>query len=193
MVGEILPLHELGKLPDQRKFVEAFCGDAEKTAERLGLPVALCKRWALKSWFFDALEKREQREVVALQRDNVYQKLKAITPRLELQAFWSDVAANTQEKMADRLKASEMLAKSHGMLVDKTVVEGNPSKPIMVKKLDIDERITLLLGKPIDAVSTPSEAKPSQPLETTDDDWLSTAECIATVTAESIGTVRSGS
>ncbi len=163
-----LTLFDKGDLPQQRLFVAAYDGDAKTTAAKINMPVSLAHRWENMAWFKDAIEKRYAKETRELSRDNVYQLTKAVTGRLEIQAFWSDVAANTQEKTADRLKASEMLAKSHGMLADKVVVEGNAAKPVMVAKCDIDSRLHLVLEKVVDAVCVPSQ--PIQ--EITDDDWL---------------------
>ncbi len=160
---------ESGRAPKQRWFVEAYTGDTHKDAEMLGLPHHVVLRWERSEWFKDALEKREQREVVALRRDNIYQLSKAIMARQEIQAMWSDIASDLTKEPKDRLKASELLAKSHGLLMEKVVHEGNPEKPILVGKVDLDDRLKMILGKPIEASVV---GTPSQPLETSDDDWL---------------------
>ncbi len=170
MARELVPIAQSGDLPQQRLFVAAYDGEVETTAEKISIPVALARRWAAMSWFRDALEKRYAKETRELSRDNVYQLSKAVIGRLEIQAFWSDTAANTECKMADRLKASEMLAKSHGMLADKVVVEGNAAKPVMVAKCDIDSRLHLVLEKVVDAVCVPSQ--PIQEITDDDGSWL---------------------
>jgi hypothetical protein len=144
MDGGRLPLNAQGKLPDQRLFVEGWDGDTEKTAERLNLALSDCKRWACMSWFQDAINKRYERETLALRRDNVYQLTKAVVGRSEIQAMWSDIASDTTAKLADRLKASEMLAKSQGLLNDKLTIEGNAAKPVVVHRVDIEDRVRAL-------------------------------------------------
>lgn len=185
MVGKAeLSIAQKGKLPSQRLFIEAWDGDVDATAKRLELSVVECRRWVNSSWFLDALTKREEREMVLLRRDNIYQLEKAIMPRLEIQSFWSDVAADTQVKMADRLKASEMLAKSHGMLIEKTELKVTEVKPV-AHKLDIEDRLKIYLNKPKDA-----EFVPSPPLQEIEDDWLATPECAGPDPSAGVGPVR---
>ncbi len=164
-MGDLVPAYMTGAEPDQRRFVLAYDGDVDATAERLGIDLSWARYWARQDWFSDALNKREQRELKALARENIYQLGQAIVPRLEIQSFWSDVMTNTMNKVADRLKASELLAKSKGLLLDKVVHEGNPLKPIEIRKCDLDDRIRLLLGTPIDVTPEITEETPHDFLE----------------------------
>ncbi len=175
MKNALLPRDSTGDAPKQKLFVEAYTGDANKDADRLGIPHHVAQRWERAEWFIDALAKREQREVIALRRDNIYQRSQAIMARLEIQAMWSDIASDTTKEPKDRLKASELLAKSHGLLLEKVVHEGNPEKPIMMAKIDVDDRLQMILAKVIRAdVIDPMDdftpvGIPSQPLETSDE------------------------
>ncbi len=163
--------------PDQQAFVMAYDGDATSTAERVGVRQELAILWTQCDWFRDAMQKRCQMELKALLRDNIYQLGKAVVPRLEIQAFWSDTMTNTQVELKDRLKASELLAKSQGMMVEKVVHSGEVKMIPKALPADLGDRIALLLGKPVDVelrtVTVEAETNTVQGTEDEiGDDWL---------------------
>lgn len=55
------------------------------------------------------------------------QKIKSIT---EIQEWWSDNMANIENDMKDRIKCSELLAKSQGAFVEQVNVNGNVNNPM---------------------------------------------------------------
>jgi len=55
---------------------------------------------------------------------------KAIASRQERQAFWTKIMRDSREEMKDRLKASEILGKSHGDFVNRIEHSGPGGGPI---------------------------------------------------------------
>lgn len=98
--------------PKQRRFIEHYTGNAtkaaiaagysEKTAYRIG--AELLQKTSVK----EAIQQREEQRLS-----------EAIANREERQIFWSAIMRNAEEKTADRLKASELLAKSNGDFLER--------------------------------------------------------------------------
>lgn len=55
----------------------------------------------------------------------------------EVQQWWSEVMADDEEKMHNRIKASELLVKSKGGFIDKVTLNGNINNPF--KELTTEE------------------------------------------------------
>ena len=55
------------------------------------------------------------------------EKIKTIT---EIQEWWSDNMINNENDMKDRIKCSELLAKSQGAFVEQVNVSGNVNNPM---------------------------------------------------------------
>lgn len=77
----------------------------------------------------DEVEENVELEPVQLRTDEEIPEVDLATPR-EVRAFWTATMRNDRVvhkrrvSYAKRLKASELLAKSHGMFSDKLTVEG---------------------------------------------------------------------
>ena len=102
----------------QLRFVELYNGNATDAATLAGYkyPKDAGSR-ALKNV-----------EICRLIQERRAQEIKPdIMNRQELQKFWSDMAKDTEMKPLERLKASEHLAKSEGLFLEKTEHSGNMS------------------------------------------------------------------
>lgn len=128
--------------------IDCWDGETSSTAKRIGVSNAQVIRWAQSRWFIEALKER-----VAFERERAYveriaQRIDKIAQRMDIQQFWSEVMANAEEKTADRLKASELLAKSQGEFITKVEVQGNEEKPVqVVHKVELEQRIKQLRGE----------------------------------------------
>ena len=107
----------------QRLFVEAYVGEARGNATEAarlagykGRDTTLAQVGAenlRKPYIASAIEKRaeEMREASG-----------ALTPE-EIHELWGDIARDTQQSTKDRLKASELAAKSQGMFLERLEVD----------------------------------------------------------------------
>jgi len=97
----------------QQLYVDAYDGNQVQSAKRAGISVSYAKRI------------HNDPEFVHVQKilaDRIIVERKAtILDRQGLQEFWTDLTANA-EKDADKLKASELLAKSETMFTNRTEV-----------------------------------------------------------------------
>ena len=106
----------------QRKFVEAYDGNATEAARKAGykgngdtLSVVGCKLLGLAK-VKKLIEARQAKEIKAL-----------VATRQERQAFWTEVMKSKREEMQSRLRASELLGKSEADFTDKMEVKMNVS------------------------------------------------------------------
>lgn len=160
-------LERLGLSPLQRLFVAAFDGDVEATASRVNLPIETARSWARASWFSEALKARSEREATRASNARNAALREAVADRTEIQAMWSEVMRGQrlpvvdpdtglpelddhgapmfsgEPSMRDRLNAAKLLADSLGMNVQTVVLEGG-DKPVLVKHVEIEERLALL-------------------------------------------------
>lgn len=121
----------------QRKFVEAYEGNATEAARAAGYahPGQQGERLLKNVEIAQAIRDRVKVEQEAVVRD-----------RQERQAFWSAVMADEDLPMKDRLKASELLGKSEGDFttnIKQTVVEDVKS----LSTEEINSRIAELCSK----------------------------------------------
>jgi len=113
----------------QKIFVEAFAGNAaaaaieagysRKSAGSIGSKLLKNPRIA------EAIQSREQGA-----------SLSRIADRQSRQAFWTSVMDSEQADMKDRLKASELLAKSEGDFLERP--EGAAKNPVLGRTLNLN-------------------------------------------------------
>lgn len=143
------------KLTDaQKAFVLAWDGDVSTSAFKAGVHVRDARLWLASDWFLREIEKRNDKELRLAVQSRIQGTGELIADRISVQQLWTKIMIDPTQKGADRLKASELLAKSQGQFVEKIQVEDKPTGP-QAKEVDLEERIALLTG----------EKKPA-------DDWL---------------------
>jgi len=118
--------------PKQKRFIEAYTGNAtkaaiaagysEKTAYRIG--AELLQKTSVKG----AIQQREEQRLSEV-----------IASREERQTFWSAIMRDSEEKTADRLKASELLAKSCGDFLERIDAHVTKSEPPIIQVVFTDE------------------------------------------------------
>lgn len=123
----------------QRAFVEAYCGNATEAAVAAGYSAKYAGRNADKllknTKVQEALKEREDKRLASL-----------IATREERQRFWTTLMRDEDRKEADRLKASELLAKSEGDFLERREITGadgsafNPPVIEVVFNNDDDEK-----------------------------------------------------
>ena len=124
-------------MPDKerwRRFVEAYMGKCAGNATQ----AAIAAGYSQKSAYQRGSELVRNPQVKAL----IAARVKAspdVMQREELQAFWTKVAKNPAEPTTTRLKASELLGKSHGAFIDKLQHSGRVGLGDVLKPDPIDE------------------------------------------------------
>jgi len=107
----------------QRAFVEAYCGNATEAAITAGYSAKYAGRNADKllknTKIQEALKEREDKRLTSL-----------IATREERQRFWTSMMRDEARKEADRLKASELLAKSEGDFLERREFSGPNGTPL---------------------------------------------------------------
>ena len=98
--------------PRQKRFVEAYTGNATKAAIAAGYSEKTAysqgERLLRNVEISSAIQERENRQLSAL-----------VATRSERQSFWSRVMRDEAEQMRDRLRASELLAKASGDFLER--------------------------------------------------------------------------
>lgn len=119
----------------QRAFVEAYCGNATEAALQAGYSEKTARITAAKLLskgnIQEALKEREDKRLASL-----------IATREERQQFWTTLMRDEDRKEVDRLKASELLAKSEGDFLERREVtgpNGSPLHPPQIKVVFSDE------------------------------------------------------
>ena len=104
--------------PKQKAFVSVYNGNATESAILAG--------YSERSAGSIAVGLMNNPLIVRMirSRQDQEQKIKILS-RQERQAFWSTVANDPEQKMQDRLRASELLAKSECDFTEKVEVDGN--------------------------------------------------------------------
>ncbi len=107
----------------QRAFVEAYCGNATEAAIAAGYSAKYAGRNADKllknTKVQEALKEREDKRLASL-----------IATREERQRFWTTLMRDEDRKEVDRLKASELLAKSEGDFLERRELTGLNGSPL---------------------------------------------------------------
>ena len=98
--------------PKQKRFTELYSGNAAEAARLAG--------YSEKTAYSIGQELLNKPEIMERIQERESQRLsEAIANREERQIFWSSIMRNVEEKTADRLKASELLAKSNGDFLER--------------------------------------------------------------------------
>jgi len=107
----------------QRAFVEAYCGNATEAAITAGYSkktaASIGERLLRNVEIKEALKEREKERLSSL-----------IATREERQRFWTSMMRDEDRKEVDRLKASELLAKSEGDFLERREITGPNGAPI---------------------------------------------------------------
>lgn len=107
----------------QRRFVEAYDGNASEAARQAGYSA----KWADK---FGPNLIGKNREIAAAIREREEKRVNSlILSREQRQVFWSTVVQDEDADMRDRLKASELLGRSEGDFLEKTLDVTPPAPP----------------------------------------------------------------
>lgn len=104
----------------QRRFVEAYSGDAMAAARAAGFASRASASRLLGKPEIKAAIMARDKELVGTE----------IATRRERQAFWSEVMRDQGENMANRLKASENLGKSEGDFLQRHEIGGEGGGPV---------------------------------------------------------------
>ena len=107
----------------QRRFVEAYDGNASEAARQAGYS----PKWADK---FGPNLIGKNREIAAAIREREEKRVNSlILSREERQIFWSNVVRDPDEDMKNRLKASELLGRSEADFLEKWLDTTPPTPP----------------------------------------------------------------
>jgi phage terminase small subunit len=107
----------------QRAFVEAYCGNATEAALQAG--------YSPKTAAFIGAENLKKPKIAAALKEREDKRLASlIATREERQRFWTSMMRDEDRKEADRLKASELLAKSEGDFLERREITGPNGAPI---------------------------------------------------------------
>lgn len=119
----------MGKLTiRQQRFIEAFNGNASAAATAAGYkyPDRLGAR----------LMKMPAIRAAILARENEIRDA-AIATRAERQTFWTAVMRDADMKTTDRLRASELLAKSEGDFIERRELTGPEGAPLFMPPVTV--------------------------------------------------------
>ena len=100
----------------QQTFVDHFAGDIKEAAKNAGISYNYGRELMTRSDVVAAIRLREEKEV----------RPDMILNRLERQAFWSTVVRDQYQDMRDRLRASELLARSEADFLPREDEEDQP-------------------------------------------------------------------
>ena len=131
-----------GLLPAQRRLVDVWYGDNKKAAELLCVTEQQVASWVAQEWFAEAVDNKNRLMMTQNRRDKALALAEQVLAKTEVQAYWSWLVSDKDARPADRLKASELLAKSLGMFVER--VEVSHEAVPMARPLDLAERLSLL-------------------------------------------------
>jgi len=101
----------------QRAFVAAYSGNAEEAAVSAGFSPASARTEGYRLM-------RKPHVVKAIRARETVELRPKVLSRVQLQEMWSKIAIDSNEHTKDRLKASELLAKSHAMFVERLDLTG---------------------------------------------------------------------
>ena len=100
----------------QQGFVDVYAGDIKEAAKNAGISYNYGRELMTRSDVVAAIRLREEKEV----------RPDMILNRLERQAFWSTVVRDQYQDMRDRLRASELLARSEADFLPREDEEDQP-------------------------------------------------------------------
>ncbi len=108
--------------PKQKRFIEAYQGNATTAAQQAGYSektaYAIGQKLLKNAEIQKAIQEREQERLSVV-----------IASREERQSFWSETMRNPAEKMSDRIRASELLGKSEGDFLERMQAQVEQVQP----------------------------------------------------------------
>lgn len=119
--------------PKQKAFCEyyAACGNAAQAARQAGYSEKTARSIGQRLLTnADILE-----YIQSLQDQAAEARISSLT---QVKGFWSDVMNDESQKMSNRLKASEMLAKSAGAFVVDVTISGSDGEDVVIYLPEID-------------------------------------------------------
>jgi phage terminase small subunit len=102
----------------QMAFVELYNGNLEQTAIKAGYSVKAAKIAGIRNMKNDTVRYLIQQRQTKELKPQVFS-------RIERQIYWSDIMRDTEQDMKNRLKASELLARSEGDFLDRVEHTGD--------------------------------------------------------------------
>jgi len=110
----------------QKRFIELYSGNATKAAIAAG--------YSEKTAYSIGQELLNKPEIMeAIQLREKERLSECIASREERQEFWTSIMRDVEEKTADRLKASELLAKSNGDFLERVEANVTTSEPPIIQ------------------------------------------------------------
>ena len=108
----------------QRRFVEAYDGNARKAAIAAG--------YSEKTAEVIGHENLRKPKILAeIKAREVVRSTPLIASRAERQQFWSSVMRDKDQQMRDRLKAAELLGKSEADFIERQEITGRDGAPLI--------------------------------------------------------------
>lgn len=130
--------------PEMQSLIDAYDGDLEAAAQKSGVPLNMAQAFVKLPFVRDALRAVELRD---------YKKRQKIATREDRQKLWSWIMDNFAHSPDIRMRASELLAKSEGDFVTRTIHENPDGTPIatgtqiQIMQIDMDDRTKLMAAK----------------------------------------------
>ena len=130
--------------PKQRKFAEAYVetGNATESYKKAGYS------WKSERTAGVNAHKLLKNDKISILIDELTQKLtdESIADITEVKQFWTETMRDRAEEMKERIKASEMLAKTSGAFIDKVDISGEVEVSHNFKDLSTKELRKLAKG-----------------------------------------------
>ncbi len=119
----------------QKRFVELYDGNATEAAVKAGYSQKYANRIAAQ--LMDNEKIVERIRARESERDAA-----EIMTREQRKIFWTAIARDSSQSIRDRLRASELLAKSEGDFIDRKQITGKDGEPVTVASIlrELDER-----------------------------------------------------
>lgn len=138
----------------QMKFVEVFRGNATEAARLAGYEG---NDKTLAQVGYENLRKPEILKAIRERGDEEHAA--RVATRIKRQAFWTEIMAAETVEMKDRLKASELLARSEADFIDRHELSGPDGKPIETVSSLPDDRLEARLSELLAKVKLPDEPR----------------------------------
>ncbi len=168
---------------DERRaqFVVAYDGDLEHAARAVGIDIEMAKEWEDSQWFKDGQEVKQSNARADRIRQGMGALPSIVADIMDVKAFITAVMlgeiretqilklrndsgeeyfdeVKVPPKIAERLKAADLLLKAGGAYVERKEVklEGG-EKPIQVDAVDLQDRVAAL-GEAVEAIAQDDDA-----------------------------------
>lgn len=100
--------------PQLRLMATYYCGEAQGNAEKAAVLAGYSKKYARGNSYKLVAREDFQEYIEYLNSLTKHSLAKHIATIEEIQAFWTEIFTDEEQKTSDRLKASELLAKCKG-------------------------------------------------------------------------------